>query len=159
MLQRMGFSVKYFVGLYQQNKSSECKLMLRQASNSCKRVLETAKLAYSTKRKRVYHFPETWLSGLLVSVLNKGKSTIYPLFKSAIPLLYLIKQNCAKNFFKSSNLDDSGISLPVFCSRMNLRLHSVPVTPKKFKKVITNLPSHKNKMRFNRDKPCKLINN
>ena len=45
----------------------------------------------------------------------------------------------AKNFSKNSNLDDSGISLPVFPSRTNLKLHNISVTPKMVKKVITNL--------------------
>ena len=44
----------------------------------------------------------------------------------------------AENFSKNSNLDDSGISLPVFPSRTNLKLHNVSVTPKMVKKVITN---------------------
>ena len=44
----------------------------------------------------------------------------------------------AENFSKSSNLDDSGISLPVFLSRTNLKLHNISVTPKMVKKVITN---------------------
>ena len=43
----------------------------------------------------------------------------------------------AENFSKNSNLDDSGISLPVFSSRNNLKLH-ISVTPKMVKKVITN---------------------
>ena len=45
----------------------------------------------------------------------------------------------AENFFKDSNLDDAGISLPVFPSRTNLKLHNVSVTPKMVKKVIMNL--------------------
>ena len=45
----------------------------------------------------------------------------------------------AKNFSKSPNLDDSGICLPVFPSRTNLKLHNISVTPKMVKKVITNL--------------------
>ena len=45
----------------------------------------------------------------------------------------------ADNFSKNSNLDDSGISLPVFTSRTNLKLHNISVTPKMVKKVITNL--------------------
>ena len=57
----------HFFHLYQQNKSSESKLKFRQASNCCKRVLEAAKLAYAAKNKRVHHFPETWLSGLLAN--------------------------------------------------------------------------------------------
>ena len=44
----------------------------------------------------------------------------------------------AENFSKKSNLDDSGISLPVFSSKTNLELHNISVTPKMVKKVITN---------------------
>ena len=45
----------------------------------------------------------------------------------------------AENFSKNSNLDDLGISLPVFLSRTNLKLHNISVTPKMVKKVIMNL--------------------
>ena len=40
-----------FFRLYQQNKSFESKVKLRQASNHCKRVLEAAKLAYLNNTK------------------------------------------------------------------------------------------------------------
>ena len=54
--------------------------------------------------------------------------------------LHLIKQNCfAENFSKNSNLDDSSISLSVFPSRTNLKLHNIFVTSKMVKKVIANL--------------------
>ena len=49
----------------------------------------------------------------------------------------------AKNFSKNSNLDDSGISLPVFPSGANRKMHNISVTPKMVKKVITNLDSSK----------------
>ena len=45
----------------------------------------------------------------------------------------------AENFSKNSFFDDSGISLPVFLSRTNLKLHNISVTPKVVKKVIMNL--------------------
>ena len=41
------------------------------------------------------------------------------------------------------DLDDSGISLPVFPSRTNLKLHNISITPKMVKKVIINLDSSK----------------
>ena len=44
----------------------------------------------------------------------------------------------AKNFTKNS-----GISLPVFPSRTNLKLHNISVTPEMIKKVIMNLDSSK----------------
>ena len=49
----------------------------------------------------------------------------------------------AQNFSKNSNLNDSGISSPVFPSRTNLKPHNISVTPKMVKKVITNLDSSK----------------
>ena len=45
----------------------------------------------------------------------------------------------AENFCKNSNLDDSGISLPVFPSSTNLKLHNISVTSKMVRKVIMNL--------------------
>ena len=39
----------------------------------------------------------------------------------------------AENSSKNSNLDDSGISLPVFPPRNNLKLHNTSVTPKMVK--------------------------
>ena len=74
------------------------------------------------------------------SVLNRGKSAIPPLFNSLWVLscasdkaeLYLV------NFSKNPNLDDSGISSPVFPSITNLKLRNISVTPKIVKKVIIN---------------------
>ena len=86
--------------------------------------------------KRDHHFPETWLSGLL----NKGKSAITLLFNSQVFSSASDKAKLfVKNFSKKSNLDDSGISLPVFPSRTNLKLHNISVTTNMVKKVITNL--------------------
>ena len=45
----------------------------------------------------------------------------------------------AENFSKNSNLDDPGISLPVFHSRTNLKLHNISVTPQMVKKVVMRL--------------------
>ena len=45
----------------------------------------------------------------------------------------------AENFSKNYNLDDSGIPLPFFPFRTNLKLHNDFVTPKIVKKVIANL--------------------
>ena len=49
----------------------------------------------------------------------------------------------AKNISKNSNFDDPGISLPVFPSRSNLKLHNISVTPKMVKNVMTNIDSSK----------------
>ena len=75
------------------------------------------------------------------SALNKGKSAIPPLFNGPEVLSSASDKAklFAENFSKNSNLDDSGISLPVFPSRTNLKLNNISVTPDIVKKVITNL--------------------
>ena len=136
--------INHFFRFYQQNKSSESKEKFRQASNRCKRVLEAARLAYATKTKesitsQKLGSQDFWQ--IANSVLNKGKSAIPPLINSLEVLSsasYKVKL-FAENFSKNSNLDDSGISLPVFPSRTNRKLYNISVTPKMVKKVIKNL--------------------
>ena len=75
----------HFFHFYQQNKSTESKVKLREASNHCKKVLEAAKLAYANKTKESITSQrlgsqDFWR--IANSVLNKGKSAIPPLFNS-----------------------------------------------------------------------------
>ena len=75
------------------------------------------------------------------SLFNKGKSAIPPLF-NGIEVFSSASDKTklfAENFYKNSNLDDSGISLPVVPSRTNLKLYNISVTPKMVKKVSMNL--------------------
>ena len=128
----------------QQNKASESKVKLRQASNGCKRVLEAAKLANANKTKesitsQKHGSLDFWR--IANSVLKKGKSAIPPLFSSleVLPSASDKAKLSAEDFSKNSNLDDSEISLPVLPSRTNLKLRNISVTPKMVKNVITNL--------------------
>ena len=75
------------------------------------------------------------------SVLNKGKPAIPPLFNEPEVLSSLSDEAklLTENFFMNSNLDDSGISLPDFPSRTNLKLHNISVTSKMVRKVVMNL--------------------
>ena len=75
------------------------------------------------------------------SVVNKGKSTVPSLFSSpeALSSASDKAKYFAKNFSKNSNHDDSGMSLFVFLSRTNLKLHNISVSSKMVKKVIMNL--------------------
>ena len=106
----------YFFGLYQQNKYSESKVKFRQASNRCKRVLEAAKLAYANTTKESITLQKVGSQDfwqIAISVLNKGKSAIPPLFNS-LKVLSSASDKAklfAENFFKNSDLDDSGIAL------------------------------------------------
>ena len=45
----------------------------------------------------------------------------------------------AENFSMNSNFDDSGISLPVFPSRTNMKWHNISVTPEIVRTVVMNL--------------------
>ena len=112
------------------------------------RVLEADKFAYATKTKdsitsQKLGCRDFWR--IANSLLNKGKSVLPPLFNGPEVLSSASDKAklFAKNFSKNYNLDDSGISLPVFPSRTNLKLHNISITPKKFKKVIMNLDSSK----------------
>ena len=138
----------HFFRLYQKNNSYESNVKFRQASNHCKRVLEAAKLAYATKTKESITSQKLGSRNfwqIANSVLNKGKSAIPPLINEPEMLSSASDKAklLAKNFSKNSNLDDSGISLPVFPSRTNLKLHNISLTPKMVKKVIANLDSSK----------------
>ena len=133
----------HFFQLYQNRKSSDSKVKFRQASNRCERVLEAAKLAHANKTK------ESILPRNLILVTFGDLLIVSQQGKSAIPLLFNHQevlssasdkaQLFAENFSKNSNLDDSGIFLPVFTSRTNLKLLNISVTPKMVKKVIMNL--------------------
>ena len=77
------------------------------------------------------------------SILNKGESTIPPLFNELEVLSSPSKkQNYLLKAFLKTNLDDFGKSLSVFPCRTNLNLH-ISITPKMVKNVIKNLGSSK----------------
>ena len=135
----------HFLHLYQREKSCDSKVKFRQASNHCKKVLEAAKLAYANKTKESITFQKLgsrdfwWIAN---SVPNKGKSAIPPLLNGPEVLSFAsdkAKLFAENSFAMNSNLDDSGISLPVFPSRANLKLHNISVTPKMVRKVVMNL--------------------
>ena len=109
---------------------------------------EAAKLAYATKTKESITSQKlgSWdFCQIANSVLNKGKSVIPPLFNGPEVLSSAFDKTklFSTNFYNNSNLDDSGISLPVFPSRTNLKLHNTSITLKMVKKVIMNLDSSK----------------
>ena len=55
--------------------------------------------------------------------------------------LWIKTLHAVEYFSENSNLHDSSVPLPAFPSRTNLKQHNIPVTPKMFMKVITNLDS------------------
>ena len=136
--------INHFFRLYQREKSSDSKVKFGQASNRCKRVLEAAKLAYANKTKDSINSQKLgshdfWR--IANTVLNKGKSAIPPLFNGPEVLSSASDKAklFAENFSLNSNLDGSGVSLPAFASRTNLKLRNISVTPKMVRKVVINL--------------------
>ena len=140
----------HFFHLYQQKKSSESKVKFRQTSNSCERVLEAAKLAYATKIKESITSQKPSSQNFLRidnSVFSKGKSAIPPLINVPEVLSFasdkakLFAKKFSKNFLRTflrNFLNYSGVSLPVFPSRTNVKLYNISITLKMVKKVITN---------------------
>ena len=103
----------HFFCLFQQNKTSGSKVKFRRTSNCCKKVLKAAKLAYANKIKEsitsqklgYWDFRQIATSVLKVYLLP-------PLFK-CLEVLSSASDKAklfAKNFFKNSDLEDSGIS-------------------------------------------------
>ena len=108
--------------MYQKDKFFDSKVKFRQASNFSERVLDVAKLANKTKESITFQKRDSrdfWQIGN--SVLNKVKSAALPVFNDpeVLPSASDKVKLFAQNFSRNSNLDDSGISLPVFPSRTN----------------------------------------
>ena len=107
----------HFFHMQQKDKSSDSKVKFRQAMNCCKKVLEAAKLAYANETESITSQKlgtlEFWQ--IADSVLNKGKSAILPLFNGleVLPSASDKAKLFTEKFSNNSNLDDSGISLPV----------------------------------------------
>ena len=104
----------------------------------CKRILEAAKLAYSNNTKESITSQKLG-SPDFCQLCSQNVSAIPPLFSGPEVLSFASDKTklSAKNFSKNSNLEGSGISLPVFASRTNLKL------PKIVKKIITKFHSLK----------------
>ena len=105
--------------LYQQITFSESKLKLRQASNSCKRVLEATKLAIANKKKKNPSLPRNLVLrtfGELIVVFLKKVNLLYLFYSVAwrCYLLYLIKQNCLLKKFLRNLLLMTQVSLYLF---------------------------------------------
>ena len=120
------------------------KVKFRQASVCCKKVFEAAKLVYAKKTKdsiTSHKLGSQGFWGIANSILNKGKSAIPSLFNSREVLSSVFDEAklFAEDFSKNSNIDDSGISLPVFSPRSNLKLHNISVASKMVNEVIMNL--------------------
>ena len=133
-----------FFHLYKKDKSSDSKVKFRRLVIIAKEFLKLPNLHMLIKQKGPLLPRNLALvtSGELLIVFSTKVNLLYLLYSTAqrCCLLHLIKQKLyAENFSKNSNLEDSGISLPIFLSTTNLKLQNIFVTPKMVKKVIMNL--------------------
>ena len=81
-------------------------------------------------------------SGELLIVFSTKVNLLYLLYSTLFEALSSASHKgklFVENFSMNSNFDDSSISLPVFPSRTNLKLHNISVTPKMVRKVVMNL--------------------
>ena len=108
----------HFFRLHQQNKCSAFKAKFRQASNSCKRVLEAAKLASAKKQKSASLTRNFALEtfGELPTVFSTKVNPLYFLSSTVQKrcLLHLIKQHCLLNTFLRTLILINQISLYLF---------------------------------------------
>ena len=139
--------------MYQKDESTESEEKFRQISDRCKRVLEAAKLEYANKTNESITSQRPGSRGfwqIANSLFIKGKSAIPPLF-NGLEVLSAASDKAklsAENICRNCNLDGSFISLPVFPSRTNLKLHIIPVTPMMVKKLIMSLDLSKTSGRY-----------
>lgn len=138
----------HYFHTYQQERSKEAKSLFRTASNSCKRVIERAKSSYAENildsiASKSIGSRDFWR--ISNSVLNRGKSSIPPLFNGPEVLTSSYdKANLFASIFSSnSSLDDSGHDLPDFPVKTAESLDSVRITPKMVSKVISKLDASK----------------
>ena len=81
-----------------------------------------------------------WTFGELLIVFSTKRNLLYLLYFNG-PEVLSSESDKAKffveNFSNNSSIDDSGISLSVFPSRTNMKLHNISVTLKMVIKIIT----------------------
>ena len=105
-----------FFHLYQKDKSSESKVHIRHASNRCKWVFETAKLAYANKSTSLPRNLALRTFGELPIVFATKVNLLY-LFYSTTQrccLLHLIKRNCLLETFLRTLTLMTQVSLYLF---------------------------------------------
>ena len=138
----------HFFHIYQREKSMESKQDFKAARNKCKRVIETAKSEYIQRThdrlgSQKLGSRDFWR--IYNNVLNKGKSSVPPLFHGP-EVLTTSKDKAdlfARQFSTNSTLDDTGHPLPEFDARTPNSLTSLRVTVRMVAEVIAKLDPSK----------------
>ena len=138
----------HYFHIYQKEKTDEAKSSFRTASNNCRRVIERAKSQYAENTQKSIATQrigtrDFWR--ISNSILNRGKSSIPPLFNGPEVLTSSSdKANLFADLFsKNSTLDDSGHVPPDFADKTSNSLESVLITPKLVSDVISKLDASK----------------
>ena len=133
---------------YHRDATPENKKLFRDSRNHCKRVIAEARSSYAEATRRSVASQRTgsrdfWR--ICNSVLNRGKSTIPPLFNGPEVLTTSTdKANLfARNFSSNSTLDDGFQQLPDFPSRTEQRLTSRKITARMVSHAIYDLDTCK----------------
>lgn len=138
----------HFFHIHQREKSKESKRNFSAARNECKRVIEAAKSQYTQRTHD--HLGSQKLGSrdfwrIYNNVLNKGKSSVPPLFHGP-EVLSTSKDKAelfARQFSTNSTLDDTGHPLPEFDARTPNSLTSLRVTVRMVADVIAKLDPFK----------------
>ena len=104
-------------------------MKFRQAKKLCKTVLEAAKpstLIKQTITSQKLGPRDFWQ--IANSFLNRGKSVMLTIFNSSVMMSSVSDEVkvFAESFSNNFNCLDSGILLPAFPSRNDLKLHNIP---------------------------------
>jgi len=138
----------YYFHRFHQNNSEENKRLFTTARNNCKRIIYSAKSDYEAKindRLKSQRLGSRDFWRIYNSVINKGKSSIPPLFNGPEVLTSSMDKAelFAKIFSTNSTLDDSNNFLPDFPTRTNTLLETIEITPSKVASVISDLDPSK----------------
>ena len=134
----------HFFHQFHRNKTKENKKLFNDARNCCKRVLEEAKSNYADATRRSIasqHIGSRDFWRISNSILNRGKSSIPPLFNGP-EVLTSSKDKAnlfAGKFSANSTLDDTLHSLPDFLSRTEQEIVSMRITVRMVAKAICEL--------------------
>ena len=133
---------------YHRSGSDENKALFNGARNRCKKVLERAKAEYAEATQQSIASQQIGTRDfwrITNSILNRGKSTIPPLFNGP-EVLTSSKDKAnlfANRFASNSTLDDSQHTLPDFSSRTDQEISTMRITVRMVARIISQLDASK----------------
>ena len=133
---------------YHRSGSDENKALFNGTRNRCKKILECAKAEYAEATQQSIASQQIGTRDfwrITNSILNRGKSTIPPLFNGP-EVLTSSKDKAnlfANRFASNSTLDDSQHTLPDFPSRTDQEISTMRITVRMVARIISQLDASK----------------